>query len=64
MLDDEALPIKCVSLNAVGSYDTHSDESDTLSTNLGQTVESVVAFRARHPGSARTRWARARGAVA
>ena len=28
MLDDEALPIKCVSLNAVGSYDTHSDEGD------------------------------------
>jgi uncharacterized protein (DUF1501 family) len=45
MLDDEALPIKCVSLSAVGSYDTHSDEVDTLSTNLGQTVESVVAFQ-------------------
>ncbi len=45
MLDDEALPIKCVSLSAVGSYDTHSDESETLSTNLGQTVESVLAFQ-------------------
>ncbi len=45
MLDDEALPIKCASLSAVGSYDTHSDESETLSTNLGQTVESVVAFQ-------------------
>ena len=45
MLDDEALPIKCVSLSAVGSYDTHSDEVDTLSTNLGETVESVVAFQ-------------------
>jgi len=45
MLDDEALPIKCVSLSAVGSYDTHSDEVDTLSSNLGQTVESVVAFQ-------------------
>jgi uncharacterized protein (DUF1501 family) len=45
MLDDEALPIKCVSLSAVGSYDTHSDESDTLSTNLGETVESVLAFQ-------------------
>ena len=45
MLDDEALPIKCVSLSAVGSYDTHSDEVETLSTNLGQTVESVVAFQ-------------------
>ncbi len=45
MLDDEALPIKCASLTAVGSYDTHSDEADTLSTNLGETVESVVAFQ-------------------
>ncbi len=45
MLDDEALPIKCVSLTAVGSYDTHSDEAGTLSTNLGETVESVVAFQ-------------------
>ena len=45
MLDDEALPIKCVSLNAVGGYDTHSDEAETLSTNLGQTVESVLAFQ-------------------
>ena len=39
------MPIKCASLNAVGSYDTHSDEADTLSTNLGETVDSVVAFQ-------------------
>ena len=39
------LPIKCASLNAVGGYDTHSDEANTLSTNLGQTVESVLAFQ-------------------
>jgi uncharacterized protein (DUF1501 family) len=45
MLDDEALPIKCASLTAVGSYDTHSDEVDTLSTNLSQTVASIVAFQ-------------------
>ncbi|HUA75272.1 MAG TPA: DUF1501 domain-containing protein [Solirubrobacteraceae bacterium] len=45
MLADEALPIKCVSLSAVGGYDTHSDEAGTLSTNLGQTVESVLAFQ-------------------
>jgi uncharacterized protein (DUF1501 family) len=45
MIADEALPIKCVSLNAVGGYDTHSDEVNTLSTNLGQTIESVVAFQ-------------------
>ena len=45
MLADPALPIKCVSLSAVGSYDTHSNESATLHTNLGQTVESVLAFQ-------------------
>ena len=45
MIDDEALPIKCVSLNAVGGYDTHSDEVETLATNLGQTVESLLAFQ-------------------
>jgi uncharacterized protein (DUF1501 family) len=39
------MPIKCASLNAVGSYDTHSDETDTLSTNLGETVAAVVAFQ-------------------
>ena len=45
MLDDETLPIRCASLTAVGSYDTHSDENETLATNLGETLESVVAFQ-------------------
>jgi uncharacterized protein (DUF1501 family) len=45
MLGDESLPIKCVSLSAVGSYDTHSDEAQTLATNLGETIESVLAFQ-------------------
>jgi uncharacterized protein (DUF1501 family) len=39
------LPIRCASLNAVGSFDTHSDEATTLSTNLGQSIESVLAFQ-------------------
>ncbi|HWW91175.1 MAG TPA: DUF1501 domain-containing protein [Solirubrobacteraceae bacterium] len=39
------LPIKCASLSAVGSYDTHSDEANTLGTNLAETVESVLAFQ-------------------
>jgi uncharacterized protein (DUF1501 family) len=39
------MPIKCVSLNAVGGYDTHSDEAGTLATNLEQTVAAVVAFQ-------------------
>jgi uncharacterized protein (DUF1501 family) len=45
MLDDETLPIKCVSMSAPGSYDTHSDETETLNTNLAETVESLVAFQ-------------------
>jgi uncharacterized protein (DUF1501 family) len=45
MLEDESLPIKCVSMSAPGSYDTHSDETETLSTNLAETVESLVAFQ-------------------
>ncbi len=39
------MPIKCASLNAVGSYDTHSDEATTLATNLEQTVAAVLAFQ-------------------
>jgi uncharacterized protein (DUF1501 family) len=39
------LPIKCASLSGVGGYDTHSDEANTLGTNLGQTIESVLAFQ-------------------
>jgi uncharacterized protein (DUF1501 family) len=39
------MPIRCASLNAVGSYETHSDEAETLNTNLGQTVAAVVAFQ-------------------
>jgi uncharacterized protein (DUF1501 family) len=45
MIDDEALPIKCVSMNAVGGYDTHSDETETLASNLGETVEALLAFQ-------------------
>jgi uncharacterized protein (DUF1501 family) len=39
------MPIKCVSLNAVGSYDTHASEVDTLTTNLEQTIPALVAFQ-------------------
>jgi uncharacterized protein (DUF1501 family) len=39
------MPIRCASMNAVGSYDTHSGEAETLSTNLQQTVAAVVAFQ-------------------
>jgi uncharacterized protein (DUF1501 family) len=39
------MPIRCVSLSGVGGYDTHSDEVATLKSNLGLTVESVLAFQ-------------------
>jgi uncharacterized protein (DUF1501 family) len=39
------MPIKCVSMNAVGSYDTHASEVKTLTTNLEQTVPALVAFQ-------------------
>ena len=57
MLADEALPIKCVSLSAVGSYDTHSDEVDTLSTNLGETrrIGARLPARPRSPQDRRPR---------
>jgi uncharacterized protein (DUF1501 family) len=42
---DVGLPIRCASLNAIGGYDTHSDEAATLATNLAQTLESVLAFQ-------------------
>jgi uncharacterized protein (DUF1501 family) len=45
MLADPALAIKCVSLPAVGGYDTHSDERATLASNLSDTLAAVVAFQ-------------------
>jgi len=39
------MPIKCVSLNAVGSYDTHAGEVETLTSNLEQTLGALVAFQ-------------------
>ena len=62
MLDDEALPIKCVSLNAVGCYDTHSDEVETLSTNLGRDGRIGARLPAR-PRSAQNRRPRGDPAV-
>ncbi len=39
------MPIKCASLNAIGSYDTHSNETQTLTTNLEQSAAALVAFQ-------------------
>jgi uncharacterized protein (DUF1501 family) len=39
------MPIKCVSINAAGSYDTHSNEAATLTSNLEQTIPALLAFQ-------------------
>jgi uncharacterized protein (DUF1501 family) len=39
------LPISVAALEAPGSYDTHSDEGASLSTNLQQTMDGVLAFQ-------------------
>jgi uncharacterized protein (DUF1501 family) len=39
------LPLRCVSVSGVGSYDTHSGEADALTANLSATLSSVLAFQ-------------------
>ncbi|QEC48521.1 DUF1501 domain-containing protein [Baekduia soli] len=39
------LPIRCVAVEGVGSYDTHTGQATSLATNLGQTVAAVLAFQ-------------------
>ncbi|MDX6701834.1 MAG: hypothetical protein QOF26_2060 [Baekduia sp.] len=39
------LPIRCVAVQGVGSYDTHSDQANGLATNLKQTVDALLAFQ-------------------
>ena len=39
------LPLRCVTLDAPGSYDTHSGEAGALGSGLQATVGSVLAFQ-------------------
>ena len=39
------LPLRCVSLNAVGGYDTHDDQAADLEKNLKLTADSLLAFQ-------------------
>ncbi|HWH93690.1 MAG TPA: DUF1501 domain-containing protein [Baekduia sp.] len=39
------LPIRCVAVQGVGAYDTHSDQAASLAPNLGKTVDALVAFQ-------------------
>jgi uncharacterized protein (DUF1501 family) len=40
------LPMRCVTLNASGGYDTHSNQADTLSLNLWQVGTAIATFQA------------------
>ncbi|MSO40446.1 MAG: DUF1501 domain-containing protein [Solirubrobacterales bacterium] len=42
---DAGLPIECVSINAAGAYDTHSDQAADLPRNLERTCDAVLAFQ-------------------
>ena len=39
------LPLRCVSVEAAGSYDTHSDQADGLASDLSLTAKSLLAFQ-------------------
>lgn len=40
------LPIRTVTLNGAGGYDTHSDQAGSFATNLKATVDAIAAFQA------------------
>jgi uncharacterized protein (DUF1501 family) len=42
---DFGLPLRVVTINAAGSYDTHADQATDLETNLRQTCEAILAFQ-------------------
>jgi uncharacterized protein (DUF1501 family) len=39
------LPIRCVAVEGVGGYDTHSGQAASLTANLKQTVDALLAFQ-------------------
>jgi uncharacterized protein (DUF1501 family) len=39
------LPLRCVALDAPGSYDTHASQTGTLQTNLQLAADSLLAFQ-------------------
>jgi uncharacterized protein (DUF1501 family) len=43
---DAGLPIRCVALNAPGSYDTHENEPQDLTDGLKLTADTLKAFQA------------------
>ena len=45
MLDAD-LPIRCVSVSAPGSYDTHDNQAETFGDDIGITFDTLAAFQA------------------
>lgn len=41
----EGLPIRCVAVQGVGGYDTHTEQAGPLARNLQQTLDAIVAFQ-------------------
>jgi uncharacterized protein (DUF1501 family) len=39
------LPVRCVTANAPGGYDTHNNQASSLANNVKKTVDAVVAFQ-------------------
>ena len=39
------LPIRCVSVQAVGGYDTHDGQENSLGDDLGATAKGILAFQ-------------------
>lgn len=42
---DGGLPLRCVTLDAPGGYDTHADQAATLARDVQATCEAVLAFQ-------------------
>jgi uncharacterized protein (DUF1501 family) len=42
---DRGLPVRVVTVNAAGGYDTHSDQSDDLAKYLAETCAGILAFQ-------------------
>jgi uncharacterized protein (DUF1501 family) len=42
---DRGLPVRVVTLNAAGGYDTHSDEAEDLNKYLTETCAGIMAFQ-------------------
>jgi uncharacterized protein (DUF1501 family) len=43
---DAGLPIRCVSTNAPGGYDTHDNQLDSFGDDIGLTFDALAAFQA------------------